>query len=42
MNKISEEINEVLQEKGSFSIDELTNTYELPSEFIQQVFIFIF
>ena len=37
MNKISEEINELLQEKGSVSISELTNSYELPSDFIQQV-----
>ena len=37
MNKISEEINELLQEKGSVSIAELTNSYELPGEFIQQV-----
>jgi hypothetical protein len=37
MNKISEEINELLKEKGTISISELTNTYELPSEFMQQV-----
>ena len=37
MNKVSEEINELLQEKGSVSIAELTNAYELPNEFIQQV-----
>ena len=37
MNKISEEINETLQEKGHVSIAELTNNYELPTEFIQQV-----
>jgi len=40
MNKISEEINELLQEKGSVSIAELTNNYELPSEFIQQASFF--
>ena len=38
MNKISEEINELLQERGSISLAELTNSYELPSDFIQQVF----
>lgn len=37
MNKISEEINEKLQEKGSVSIAELTNLFELPADFIQQV-----
>jgi hypothetical protein len=37
MNKISEEINEKLQEKGSVSIAELTNMIELPADFIQQV-----
>ena len=37
MNKISEEINEILQEKGNIAISELTNTYELPTDFIQQV-----
>jgi hypothetical protein len=39
MNKISEEINELLQEKGSVTISELTNSYELPTDFMQQVFI---
>lgn len=42
MNKISEEINEILQEKGHVSIAELTNNYELPTEFIQQVRILSF
>ena len=37
MNKISEEINELLKEKGSVSISELTNAYELPTDFMQQV-----
>jgi len=37
MNKISEETNEKLQEKGSVSIAELTNLFELPADFIQQV-----
>ena len=40
MNKICEEINELLQEKGSVTIAELTNNYELPSEFIQQASFF--
>ncbi len=29
MNKIAEEINELLQEKESVSVSELTNIYEL-------------
>lgn len=37
MNKISEEINELLQERGSVSVSELTNLYNLPADFIQQV-----
>jgi hypothetical protein len=37
MNKIAEEINELLQEKESVSVSELTNIYELPTDFIQQV-----
>ena len=37
MNKISEEINELLSEKGSVSISELTNIYNLPTDFLQQV-----
>lgn len=37
MNKISEEINEMLHEKGNISISELTNYYELPADFIHQV-----
>lgn len=41
MNKISEEINEMLQDKGNISISELTNLYELPADFIQQVKIFL-
>ena len=45
MNQISEEINQVLHEKGNISISEITNYYELPADFIQQVifyFLFIF
>ena len=41
MNKVAEEINEMLQEKSKVTISELTNLYELPSEFLNQVF-FIF
>ena len=37
MNKISEEINEFLKEKGSVSIAELTNIYSLPADFLYQV-----
>lgn len=37
MNKISEEINELLKEKGSVSISELTNIYSLPADFLYQV-----
>ena len=37
MNKMAEEVNELLQEKESVSVAELTNIYELPSDFIQQV-----
>ncbi len=36
MNKMAEEINELLQERESVSISELTNVYELPAEFIHQ------
>lgn len=45
MNHISEEINQVLHEKGNISISEITNYYELPADFIHQViyyFLFIF
>lgn len=37
MNKMAEEINETLQERESISVAELTNIYELPTDFIQQV-----
>lgn len=37
MNKMAENINEMLHEKGSVSLTELTNLYELPSDFINQV-----
>lgn len=37
MNKISEDINELLQERGSVSITELTNIYELPADFLNQI-----
>ena len=40
MNKVAEEINEMLQEKGSVNVSELTNLYELPNDFIQQVSLF--
>ena len=39
MNKTSEEINEILQERGSVSVSELTNLYELPTDLIQQVIL---
>lgn len=42
MNKISEEINQVLHEKGNISLSELTNFYELPADFIHQVRIFCY
>ncbi|CAF0946717.1 unnamed protein product [Brachionus calyciflorus] len=37
MNKISEEINELLNERGSVSISELTNIYNLPTDYLQQI-----
>ena len=37
MNKIAEEINELLQEKCRVTISELTNLYDLPTAFILQV-----
>ncbi|RNA34867.1 E3 UFM1- ligase 1 [Brachionus plicatilis] len=37
MNKISEEINELLKEKGSVSVAELTNVYSLPADFLNQI-----
>ena len=40
MNKVAEEINEMLQEKSKVTISELTNLYELPSDFLNQVFLF--
>lgn len=42
MNHISEEINQVLHEKGNISISEITNFYELPADFIQQVIFYFF
>ena len=42
MNKISEEINELLQEKGSVTLSELTNSYELPTDFMQQVYLILY
>lgn len=39
MNRMAENINEMLHEKGSVSLTELTNLYELPSDFINQVYI---
>jgi E3 UFM1-protein ligase 1 len=41
MNKISEEINDILQEKGNILISDLSNQYELPIEFFTQV-LFLF
>jgi hypothetical protein len=37
MNRIAEEINESLSEKGSISMSELTNVYELPADFLTEV-----
>ena len=37
MSKMAEEINEMLQERESVSVSELTNAYELPADFIHQV-----
>lgn len=37
MNKISEEINDLLQEKGNLLVSDLSNQYELPIEFFTQV-----
>lgn len=37
MNKVAEEINELLQEKCRVTISELTNLYDLPTSFILQV-----
>lgn len=37
MNKIAEEINEILQEKSRITISELTNLYELPTAFMIEI-----
>ena len=37
MNKVAEEINEMIHDRGSITLSELTNLYELPTDFIQQV-----
>ena len=37
MNKIAEEINELLQEKCRLTLSELTTLYELPTAFMQEV-----
>ena len=42
LNKMAEEINELLQERESVSLSELTNFYELPADFIHQVSITLF
>lgn len=36
---IAEEINEVLQQNGQISVVELTKQYDLPIEFLLQVFL---
>jgi predicted house-cleaning noncanonical NTP pyrophosphatase (MazG superfamily) len=37
MNKLAEEVNELLHDKESLELSELTSLYELPGEFVQQV-----
>jgi hypothetical protein len=38
MNKMAEEVNELLHDRQSLNVAELTNLYELPGDFVQQVF----
>ena len=41
-NRLSEEINDLLQEQGHVTIVELTQTHDLPATFIREVsYIFI-
>jgi hypothetical protein len=37
MNKMAEEVNELLHDRESLELSELTSLYELPGDFIQQV-----
>ena len=37
MNKMTEEVNELLHDRQSLDIAELTTMYELPGDFVQQV-----
>jgi hypothetical protein len=37
MNKMAEEVNELLHDRESLELSELTTLYELPGEFIQEV-----
>ncbi|QQP36182.1 UFM1specific ligase 1, partial [Caligus rogercresseyi] len=38
LDTLSEEVNEVLQQKGTISISALTKDYDLPSEFMEEQF----
>ena len=37
MNKMAEEVNDLLQDRESLELSELTSLYELPGEFVQQI-----
>lgn len=38
LDRLSEEVNDKLQESGQVTISELCKTYDLPGDFLTQVF----
>ena len=41
MDRLAEEVNDKLQESGQVTIAELCKTYDLPGNFLTQVFFFL-